>query len=237
MSRGVEGALLGALLLLVIVLILLVANDGASDPCALRYPRQIGCIIDAHEGLAGGLFGAAGGIFAGWLAYRATNDQVRQARREALLARRAVVLDQIETQVRELDLLRTAGAYLLHMAKSFPDENAKSGFVSVLLSLRERAGDTMSFSAVRAPVYGAQIQTQVAHLQELAKSLSNQLQRKVSTIAVMGSDNEAAVREVVEGMRKLAGQIKVTIEQRERVLEGLLDERTALGQSISSTGA
>ena len=45
-----------------------------------RWPKYIGCAAAAHEGLAGGLVGAAGALFAAWLAFDAIQEQLGQER-------------------------------------------------------------------------------------------------------------------------------------------------------------
>jgi hypothetical protein len=41
-----------------------------------KWPLYLGCVMAAHEGLAGGLIGAAGALFAAWLAYEAIQEQL-----------------------------------------------------------------------------------------------------------------------------------------------------------------
>ena len=41
-----------------------------------QWPRYLGCAMTAHEGLAGGLIGAAGALFAAWLAFDAIQQQI-----------------------------------------------------------------------------------------------------------------------------------------------------------------
>jgi hypothetical protein len=41
-----------------------------------QWPRYLGCAMAAHEGLAGGLIGAAGALFAAWLAFDAIQQQI-----------------------------------------------------------------------------------------------------------------------------------------------------------------
>jgi hypothetical protein len=41
-----------------------------------QWPRYLGCAMTAHEGLAGGLIGAAGALFAAWLAFDAIQEQI-----------------------------------------------------------------------------------------------------------------------------------------------------------------
>jgi hypothetical protein len=41
-----------------------------------QWPRYIGCAMAAHEGLAGGVIGAAGALFAAWLAFTGIQEQL-----------------------------------------------------------------------------------------------------------------------------------------------------------------
>jgi hypothetical protein len=46
----------------------------------LQWPKYTGCTMAAHEGLAAGLIGVAGAIWAAWLAYSAIRDQIMAER-------------------------------------------------------------------------------------------------------------------------------------------------------------
>jgi hypothetical protein len=41
-----------------------------------QWPRYLGCAMTTHEGLAGGLIGGAGALFAAWLAFDAIQQQI-----------------------------------------------------------------------------------------------------------------------------------------------------------------
>ena len=86
MSRTVQGTLLSAGILTAIVGLLAAADAGSPSHCAPQFPKWFGCILSAREGLAGGLIGAGGAIFAGWLAWTGVRDQV-QAERDLSTAR------------------------------------------------------------------------------------------------------------------------------------------------------
>jgi hypothetical protein len=49
-----------------------------------EWPNYIGCAMAAHEGLAGGLIGAAGALFAAWLAFDAIQEQLAEEREHRL---------------------------------------------------------------------------------------------------------------------------------------------------------
>jgi hypothetical protein len=74
----------------VVVTILLFADTYSftdeSRHCASHYTRLsqslawLGCTLAAHEGLAGGLIGGAGALFAAWLAFTAVQEQLAEER-------------------------------------------------------------------------------------------------------------------------------------------------------------
>jgi hypothetical protein len=49
-----------------------------------QWPKYFGCAMAAHEGLAGGLIGAAGALFAAWLAFDAIQEQLAEERERRL---------------------------------------------------------------------------------------------------------------------------------------------------------
>jgi anti-sigma factor RsiW len=77
-------------LAVIVILILAFAHAGAlqatpdlSKRCfetfgTAQWPKWIGCAMAAHETLAAGLVGAAGALFAAWLAYSAVQRQLAQ---------------------------------------------------------------------------------------------------------------------------------------------------------------
>lgn len=76
---------------------LLGSAKSCSDKAALLWP---GCLMQAHENLAGGLLAASGALFAAWWAgtiVRAQIDQDRQYRREDQL-------QQLQSRYRELSI-------------------------------------------------------------------------------------------------------------------------------------
>ena len=79
-------AIVVSLLIIVLAVIVLVDASALSitetaKRCApsiwqSQWPIYLGCAVAAHEGLAGGLFGAAGALFAAWLAFTAVMEQI-----------------------------------------------------------------------------------------------------------------------------------------------------------------
>ena len=46
------------------------------DQCKWVFPKILSCLLTKNDGLAGGLIGAGGTIFAGWLAWAAIQEQI-----------------------------------------------------------------------------------------------------------------------------------------------------------------
>ena len=82
------GIAIGALLLAIVVAALLFADIYTvveeNKRCAPHFPEWsqfpgwLGCTISVHEGLAGGLIGGAGALFAAWLAFTAVQQQLAE---------------------------------------------------------------------------------------------------------------------------------------------------------------
>lgn len=45
-----------------------------------QFPKWLGCAMAAHENLAGGLIGAAGALFAAWIAFTTVQGQIEEGR-------------------------------------------------------------------------------------------------------------------------------------------------------------
>ena len=81
--------LIGAALICIAIGVLWLADSYASNAntyCSVNLSKLqwLGCAMAAHEGLAAGLIGVAGALFAGWLAFDAVQEQIRaEARIEA----------------------------------------------------------------------------------------------------------------------------------------------------------
>lgn len=88
-------AIIAALALIILVFGILAGAELAMNPtstgyCELKFPKWFGCVIANHENLAGGLIGAAGTLFAGWLAWTAVQTQMADARDRAEADRKEV---------------------------------------------------------------------------------------------------------------------------------------------------
>jgi hypothetical protein len=83
----------GVALIAIAIELLSVADRYASDAstyCSVNLWlwQWLGCAMAAHEGLAAGLIGAAGALFAGWLAFTAVQEQMRQEQSRELRTNR-----------------------------------------------------------------------------------------------------------------------------------------------------
>src|SRR5439155_26582682 len=76
-NRKLQGTIVAAVILAGVGTFLALADGGANSHCSLQFPKWIGCVLAAREGLAGGLIGAGGALFAGWLAWSAVREQIR----------------------------------------------------------------------------------------------------------------------------------------------------------------
>lgn len=112
--RAILLTVIGLGLLAAVVFILGFVNATAmieeSKRCAptiwqLQWPKYTGCTMAAHEGLAGGLIGAAGAIWAAWLAYLGIQDQIAGERRAREQQRHD---DEERGRQRHADAKRTA---------------------------------------------------------------------------------------------------------------------------------
>ena len=78
---GIIGAVLVVMVIGVITFVDVTAITEEAKRCTpslwqSQWPRYIGCAIAAHEGFAGGVIGAAGVLFAGWLAFDGIQEQL-----------------------------------------------------------------------------------------------------------------------------------------------------------------
>lgn len=83
--RVIWAVVIGLVLMAIVVGILAFVDVTAMTEDAKRcaptilqsqWPKYVGCTMAAHEGLAGGLIGAAGALFAAWLAFDAIQEQM-----------------------------------------------------------------------------------------------------------------------------------------------------------------
>ncbi len=115
--RRIRAIAIGIMLLLIVVIILAFVDATAmiedSKRCwKLQWPRYIGCAMAAHEGLAAGLIGAAGAIWAAWLAFTAIREQLAAEQEE----RRTEVALRHQQQIEAKRVAVTALSRAVHSA-------------------------------------------------------------------------------------------------------------------------
>jgi hypothetical protein len=102
MPRHIQTLIIGIAIIFAIAALLAVTNLwGEGHQCAWEFPKAVGCILGAREGLAGGLIGAGGALFAGWLAWSAGRDQI-QTERELATAKGVGNLKAILIEMKDL---------------------------------------------------------------------------------------------------------------------------------------
>jgi hypothetical protein len=90
MPPKTQTAIIGLSIIFAVAALLGVANLWTDEHrCAWEFPKAIGCILAVREGLAGGIIGAGGALFAGWLAWAGVRDQVQTERDLATAKERA----------------------------------------------------------------------------------------------------------------------------------------------------
>jgi hypothetical protein len=227
---GQPSVMLAVAFFLVVIGLLGLAEAGAESPrCGLD---NIACLFASHETLAAGLIGAAGTVFAGWLAYSAAQESAARAMAEAREAKRAALTEQVATCSADIDRLKVARGYLETYAANFPptDFNAsRRGFVTTFRECHARALDFLSSNAVRAPFgYGSQISTVMTRIEKLGERIED-LVRNSPTINP-DVEWEDVVFDAVAGIRSLAEQIAGDIPMHEKYLLRLADERDKLAE-------
>src|SRR5262249_23479090 len=72
-------------------LVLALAQLDSGSSCGWQFPKWFGCVLHAHENLAAGLIGAAGALFAAWIAWTAVQRQLKEQERQARIVERAYI--------------------------------------------------------------------------------------------------------------------------------------------------
>src|SRR5262249_53476083 len=68
-------------------LVLALAEGGSGSSCHWAFPKWFGCVLAAHEILAGGLIGLAGLFLGAWAAWSAVQQQINADRERAMADR------------------------------------------------------------------------------------------------------------------------------------------------------
>jgi hypothetical protein len=74
-------------LLIFIFATLALAQWGNGASCKWAFPKWFGCVLSAHESLAGGLVATAGALVAAWIAWAAVQNQIHEERARAIADR------------------------------------------------------------------------------------------------------------------------------------------------------
>ena len=90
MPRHIQGASIVLGSLFITILLLASAVVWGPHPCALVFPKIIGCAVGHYEGLTGGMLAAGTALFAGWLAWSAVQVQIAAEERRATAERAEV---------------------------------------------------------------------------------------------------------------------------------------------------
>jgi hypothetical protein len=214
--------------LLLVTGVLGLAEAGSEAPrCGFG---DVECLLASHETLAAGLLGAAGTVFAGWLAYSAAQEATARALAMARDAKRAALAEQISSHAENIDRLKVARGYLNTFADHFPSTDSgapRIGFVATLRNCHAKALDFLSSTATRAPFgYGSQIATIMTRIEKLGERIEESVMRNpgIKWEQYWADD----VFEAIVGVRAVASQIANDIPGHERHLLRLVDERDAI---------
>ena len=168
MTRAQQTLLVGIGISLAIIGVLAAAQAGSDGNCALVFPKWVGCVLAAHQALAGGLIAGGGALFAGWLAWSAVRDQDLASRGRAAAGERQT----FETLQRELGPLLELWNMIWRIVEETLDFQSDDP---------TRAG---RMQAVRNEIASALPPADViAHLEDLAEELDPVQRRRFALLA------------------------------------------------------
>jgi hypothetical protein len=199
-------------LCLFVYLVLALAEGGSGSSCHWVFPRWFGCVLSAHETLAGALIGAAGVLIGAWIAWTAVQQQIN-ADHHRLIADRV----QAE-QLLEADLTN----YAEGMAAAW----------CLLVALSEQTTDEAKTATREATAYMAR---QLSRADRIAnyRAMSNILgwDRRVSYIGLIDrlddlrqfsdADEIHDPQEVLGAIRHLADQFELCLPNTSHYFDGL----------------
>lgn len=166
--RFLRGLLLAAAIVTAIFGVLAGADSGISligvtKRCDLEFPKWLGCVLENHEGLAGGLIGAGGALFAGWLAWSGALLQIAVAKLPSLLDAH----DRTLRQVFALSYARDYVASILTGFKAVSDTGSVE-LVNELKHLYTEGGLTQPLMPQASRENGLRVEHLVRSLREVA---------------------------------------------------------------------
>jgi methyl-accepting chemotaxis protein len=194
-----------------------------------QWPKWIGCAMAAHEGLAGGLIGLAGAVFAAWLAYSGTQDQLRQINEDARETSRLRAIERRDKASDDLDALRLAREYLALFANNFPAENdpaySNYDFVAQLRQLNQGAHVYLSRSARNAPGgFGRSITIVMWRMEQLAEKIDARDAARAMSFQDLGRE----IQLTLERVRKIIDDLDAAFPKFEQQLRNLSEQVTSL---------
>jgi hypothetical protein len=202
----------------------------------------IGCVMGAHETLAGGLIAAVGALFGAWLAFSAVQEQIGMERRNERVAKRLASEKTAEEAGRDLDRMKLAVGYLNSIGIEFPEPGSRveRTFTQKLLELRRAGRLQLSESAKHAPDgYGDSIVTVMSRLKTIADDLAEEIKELPADMrAQVEQGRESDVRTAVAGVRQLAELLAGKIPGYEQKFEdavvqvSMLDDVAMIGFSL-----
>jgi hypothetical protein len=194
-------------------LVLALAQWGGGSSCHWQFPKWFGCVLDNHDSLAAGLIGAAGALFAAWIAWTAVQRQIN-ADRERATADRAIAEQLLSTEL--TDYAEALAAALRRLA-----------------ALPEDAMYDRSRAVYEAAAYMAERVSRrewIANYQAMADTLSWDRRIKYGTL-LRGLDElqqfkapetiRAHHQDALSLMRRLANDFMVCLPNTHHYFEGL----------------
>jgi hypothetical protein len=132
--------------------------------CVAQFPKWIGCALASHENLGGGLIGAAGTIYAGWIAWKAAERTINIERRK----------EDEAYEVITADLLRIVRIYAL-VWRAVEYGGGKS---------RDRQARAVNTIGMLSPAL-TDFEKIIGGVTELSRSISALRQRRLSDLLIV----------------------------------------------------
>src|SRR5215471_7113218 len=101
---------------------------GSGSSCQWKFPKWFGCVMTAHESLAGGLIGAAVVLLGAWIAWIAVQQQISFDRERAVADREEVERLLSEGLTEYAEGMAAAWRLLVALPKEADPDRAKAVF-------------------------------------------------------------------------------------------------------------
>ena len=99
--------------------VLALAQWGSGRSCHWQFFKWFGCVLHDHESLAAGLIGAAGALFAAWIAWTAVQRQLEEQQRQARIVERAYISGGGGRKFSVIEKGQGSGEYIYIPSRSF----------------------------------------------------------------------------------------------------------------------